>query len=104
MFYRKIRDAKPIMNSHLKVSVSKLKNPTNQQKIIHDEHQVDRPKIQLGKTQCQQILDQFHRGDRVRVQDPHTKRWDIEAVITSSSRSNRSSHLETDEGFSMWRN
>ena len=104
MFYRKIRDSKPIMNSHLKVSVSKLNIPTNQQKIIHDESQVDRPKIQLRKPQSQQILDQFHRGDRVLVQDPHTKRWDIEAVVTSSSRSNRSLHLETDEGFSMWRN
>ena len=105
MFYRKIRDGKPIMNSHLKVRVSDLQVPTNQQnKIIHDEHQVDRPETQLREVPSQQILDQFHRGDRVLVQDPHTKCWDIEAVITSSSRSNRSLHLETDEGFSMWRN
>ena len=98
MFHRKIRDAKPIMNSHLKVRVSDLQIPPNQLEIIHDEQQVDRPKIQQEPPR-QQILDQFHRGDRVRVQDPHTKRWDIEAVITSSSRSNRSLHLETDDGI-----
>ena len=105
MFNRKIRDAKPILNCHLKVRVSELKVSTGQHnKIIHDEHQRDHPKTRHAEAPRQQILDQFHRGDRVLVQDPHTKCWDIEAVITSSSRSNRSLHLETTEGFSMWRN
>ena len=98
MFFRKIRDGKPIMSSQLEVRVPEQPDP------IHEGQQESKPTVQFRKSQRQQIPEQFHRGDRVRVQDPHTKRWDIEAVITSSSRSNRSLHLETDDGFSMWRN
>ena len=107
MFYPKIRDGKPILSSHLKVQVSDLKDLPNHQKRgshIHEDSQLERSPTRPSNSECQQIPDQFFRGDRVRVQDPHTKRWDIEAVITSSSRSNRSLHLLTDEGFSMWRN
>ena len=105
MFHRKIRDGKPILSSHLKVDVSNLKDLHSQQNRgsqIHED--IQHSPAQSGNTESKQVPDQFVRGDRVRVQDPHTKRWDIEAVITSSSRSNRSLHLLTDKGFSMWRN
>ena len=107
MFNRKIRDGKPTLSSHLKVDVSKLKDLHSHQKggnHIHENSQLKHLPDRSGNSERQQIPDRFVRGDRVRVQDPHTKRWDIEAVVTSSSRSNRSLHLLTDEGFSMWRN
>ena len=103
MFCRKVRDEKPIMDSHLKARIS-VSDIGARQDIIHETHAIDQSEMQPQNRQRQQIPDQFQRGDHVLVQDPHSKRWEIEAVVTSSSRSNRSLHLETTEGFSMWRN
>ena len=33
----------------------------------------------------QQIPEQFEQGDSVRVQDPHTKLWDVTALVTGFS-------------------
>ena len=109
MFYRKIRDGKAIMSSHLEVRApEKCDQQIPRQAKDNPIHEGNSFKQasppQNRDAQCQRIPEQFNRGDRVRVQNPHTNRWDVEAVVTCFSRTNRSLQLLTDNGFSMWRN
>ena len=52
--------------------------------------------------------DTFSPGNRVRVQDPGTRKWDILGVVTAeiaaADGSSRSYEVETDKGATLIRN
>ena len=101
MFCRKIRDGKAFIKSHLEIQIaiqSHIKHGQNHEGI----------EINARSTAQQQprqrIPDHFQLGDRVHIQDPLTKRWDIDASITGFSQTGRTLDLCTDEGHLMRRN
>ena len=105
MFFRKVRDGKAFMKSHLEIQPPKTikQRIPRKSRLGHDQsHEAVRCRPQ--KLPHQQLQDRFQQGDRVRVQDPHTKRWDVEACITDISHTGRTLDLCTDEGHLMRRN
>ena len=104
MFCRKVRDGKVIIKSHLEI-----RTPTTSHQRIplqsclkHDDQHHEGSDTQ--QQPLQQIPDHFLHGDRVCVQNPHTKRWDVEAFITDFSHTGRTLNLCTDKGYIMRRN
>ena len=103
IFCRKVRDGKAIFTSHLEVKNNQQSKPGK-----NNQHILEGAEIRARGTRQhqphQRIPEQFRQGDSVRVQDPHTKRWDVQAVITGFSQTGRTLELCTDEGHLMQRN
>ena len=115
MFCRKVRDEKAIHASqlHIKVpgKVDQQIPPSVEQHPGLDATQETRASNTPTKSSShsknahhQQIPEEFKQGDRVCVQDPCTKRWDVTALITSFSKTGRTLELYTEEGHFMRRN
>ena len=105
MFFRKVRDGKAFMKSHLEIQPPKIiKQPIARKPRLGHDQRHEAVGYQSRKLPHQQIQDHFQRGDRVHVQDLHTKRWDVEACITDFSHTGRTLHLCTDVGHLMRRN
>ena len=85
-FHRKIRDEKPITNTNLHPE-------TNSSKITNDSAKSN------NATQ-----KQFQPGDRVRVQDPGTKRWNVKAKVDHVSETGRTLQMTSSDGVNLKRN
>ena len=118
MFCRKVRDEKAILKQQLYIKLQRNFNDQVEEcssDIENNTHRIADPDIGSQKTktpprstsqnaQRQQILENFQQGDRVRVQNPCTKRWDDTALITGFSKTRRTLQLLTSEGVFIIRN
>ena len=107
MFCRKVRDGKAIFKSHLEVKLPMKNNqhiPCPAKFESNHEGAEIKARDATQHQPHQRIPEQFRQGDRVRVQHPLTKRWDVQAIITGFSQTGRTLDLCTDEGYLMRRN
>ena len=118
MFCRKVRDEKGIHASQLQVKlprkiddhIHKLNSSVEQDPSIDATQETrasDTPTKSASDNKnalSQQIPEKFQQGDRVCVQNPCTKCWDVTALITGFSKTGRTLKLLTDEGDLMLRN
>ena len=116
MFCRKVRDEKAILEQQLYIKLHG--NFHDQVKECYSDvenkaHRIADPEIGSPKTPPrstspnaprQHIPENFQQGDRVRVQNPCTKRWDDTALITGFSKTRRTLELLTSEGVFILRN
>ena len=87
-FGRMIRDTRVIAASHIE-TIPKTTPAAEQQ----NQH-IPQPNT----------TSTLHIGDSVRIQDAHTKKWDMKATVTDISQTGRTCDLITDEGIVMRRN
>ena len=105
MFCRKVRDGKAFIKSHLEIqSREKINQQIPQRSRVRQGQHHEAVRSDTQQQPRQRLPDRFQRGDCVRVQDPITKRWDVEACITGYSHTGRTLDLCTDEGHIMRRN
>ena len=110
MFCRKIRDEKAIFKSHLYInrSVNHQLHESEPESEFHasqSHRNTPTRSASIGQNApTQPIPDCFQQGDKVRVQNPCTKRWEITALVTGFSRTGRTLQLLTDEGDIILRN
>ena len=88
---RKVSDGKLILSSQLRL-------PTRPGSSMETDQQIPR---ESGDQPCQQV---FQQGERVRLQNPISKRWEGKAVVTGFSRTGRTLELCTDDGVFVIRN
>ena len=105
MFCRKVRDGKAIHKSQLEIPGYQSRKFDACEKKADFTHRTSSKQTSREEIpSSQQIAGHFQQGDRVYVQDPCTKRWDISAVITGFSRTGRTLDLLTPNGNIIWRN
>ena len=110
MFCRKVRDGKAIHKSQLCINdfaSSNLQNHESNSTIQKHESDRQNPITSASNKQnmpSQQKPDHFLQGDKVLVQNPCTKRWDVSALITGFSKTGRTFELLTSEGNIIIRN
>ena len=105
MFCRKIRDVKVIHKSQLVISGHESRKfDSCEQKTDFSPHTPSKQTSSEKIPSSQQIAGHFQQGDRVYVQNPCTKRWDVSAVITGFSRTGSTLNLLTPNGNIIWRN
>ena len=115
MFCRKIRDGKAVLESQLYLQ--------NVEQVDQKIHESDSGTLNLShfnaspvhpdiptrsavgeKAPHHQTPEYFRQGDKVHVQNPCTKRWNISALVTGFSKTGRTLELMTDEGDFILRN
>ena len=100
MFCRKVRDGKAFIKSQLEIRSPK---PNDQQIPIQKSH-IDHGQNHESMQEADGAAEKFQQGDKVHVQNPCTKRWNISALITGFSRTGRTLELMTDGGEFILRN
>ena len=107
MFCRKVRDGKAIIKSHLHLGNFEkmhLSDHESKTKTQDSEFDHDTPTNSAKQIAPNQQIPDFIQGDKVRVQNPFTKRWEITALITGFSKTGRTLELLTSEGDIIVRN
>ena len=115
MFCRKVRDGKAILKSQLYIKTPEKLCQQIPHSVINDPDLDITPEIQASDTTTQSlsqrqnpppqpIPEQYQQGESIRIQDPHTKRWDVTALITSFSKTGQTVELYTEEGHFLRRN
>ena len=104
MFCRKVRDGKALLKSHLYIQKSEIMDRQIHESQSEAQDTPTRSNSISKNASRQQIPQCFQQGDKVRVQNPCTKCWDVMALVTGFSKTDRTLKLLTDEGDLILRN
>ena len=103
MFCRKVRDGKPILQSHLTLCIDNNKN-SQLRSNVSNSGKIQGPAQHDKTLRQQEEPETFQQGDSVSVQDPTSHRWNLNAVITGFSLTGRTLELLTERGEFIRRN